>query len=77
MMHQKYNNVIASRKAAWRSRRTSHGLLRRLRLLARLGGRPPDGIDVPNWGAVFSEQPAEETVQMNAITIGLDLAKSV
>jgi hypothetical protein len=37
-----------------------------------LGGRLPDGIDVPSW-----EAQQEETVRMTSITIGLDFAKLV
>src|SRR3546814_4692170 len=41
-------------------------------LLAMLGERPPDGIDVTSWGAQH-----EETVRITSITIGLDTAKAV
>lgn len=44
-------------------------------LLAMLGGRPPDGIGCAKLGRL--EPPATETVPMQRITIGLDIAKSV
>jgi hypothetical protein len=52
------------------------------RLLAMLGGRPPDGIDVPDW-AVMSA-PARETVRderyhdwLGHWEIGLDIGKLI
>jgi hypothetical protein len=44
-------------------------------LLAMLGGRPPDGIGCAKLGRL--EPPETETVPMQRITIGLDIAKSV
>jgi transposase len=51
-------------------------LLCRLCLLAMLGGRPPNGIIVPDW-PVMNLGQLRGTVRMQAIMIGLDIAKSV
>ena len=40
-----------------------------------LGGRPPNGIDVPSWPVMKPQ--LKGTVRMNATMIGLDVAKSV
>jgi transposase len=40
-----------------------------------LGGRPPNGIIVPSWPVMNPQRKG--TVRMNAIMIGLDIAKSV
>jgi hypothetical protein len=37
----------------------------------------PDGVDAPDWPLLRFANQREETVQMNAITIGLAIAKSV